>query len=268
MLWGVCVTLLIAIGALWALGRVGPDPTAIKAELEMRLEELNKIPPEEAMRRDALAHQLLAEESYQEHAKALRLKLERIHRPIHDLAMLEQAALKEVPAFLARSKDVSKVNRADLELLIGEARVHVNNYGTTRFGDPLRKRLAELTARLESMLKSMPKPVTAPDVVELNHKSKAALRTGRFSDALDLIEEFLKRPGAQEYLKQIDPSAEKVKKDAATAFVGIRDNIRGLIDRSDPDAARQLLDRAESDFRRFPTELAEFATLRRRLKPQ
>src|SRR5438874_4165071 len=102
MLWGVGVTLAGAIGVLWALGNVGPDPTAIKAELEMRTEELHKIPQEEAVRRDALAEELLANEEYKTHAKALWLKMERIHRPIHDAAQLERAASKEVPPFLAR----------------------------------------------------------------------------------------------------------------------------------------------------------------------
>src|SRR5205807_1161681 len=112
---------------LWALGNVGPDPTAIKTELEMRTVELHKIPQEEAVRRDALAEELLANEEYKTHAKALWLKMERIHRPIHDAAQLERAAAKEVPPFLARSKDTSALERDDHKLLIGEARSLINN---------------------------------------------------------------------------------------------------------------------------------------------
>jgi len=262
MLCGVGITLVLAIGALWALNHVGPDPTAIKTELEMRIEELNKIPIEEAIRRDALAHELMDNMEYKTYAKALWLKVERIHRPIHDAAQLERAATKEVPPFLARSKDVSKIARADLELLIAEARSLVNSHGATRFGGALRKRQVELAAKLESM----PKPVTAPEVPELNQKVKSMLRAGRFSDALDLMEEFLKRPN--EYAKQIDPSAETVKAKAAAAAPGIKLDIQKLLDRKDEDAARQLLYRAETDYRRFPRDLEEFAALRRKLKPQ
>jgi hypothetical protein len=264
MLWGVAVTLVIAIGALWALGHVGPDPTAIKAELEMRIEELNRIPPEEAIRRDTLAHELRDTQDYKDHAKALWLKVERLHRSIHDAAELERAATKEVPAFLARSKDLSKVTRADLELLIGEARTLVNNYGATRFGDPLRKRQGELAAKLESM----PKPVRAPEVPELNRKVKDALRAGRFSDALELVEDFLKRPGALEYITQIDSSADAIRAKAAAVAPGIKQSIRDSLDRKDGDAARQLLDRAELDYRRFPKDTEDFAALRRKLTPR
>jgi hypothetical protein len=264
MLWGVGVTLLVAIGALWALGHVGPDITAIKAELEMRIEELNKIAPEEAIRLDDLAEELLENEEYKQHAKALWLKVERLHKPIHDAAQLERAALKEVPPFLARSKDVSKVSRADLELLIGEARAHVNNYGTTRFAEPLRKRLAELTAKLESM----PKPVTAPEIPEQNRKVQEALRAGRFSDAWDLVEEFMKRPGAREFGNQIDPSLDSIKSKAAAAARTLFEKIKRLMDGGDKAAALQVVERSAPDFRRFKDEAEKLETLRRQLTPR
>jgi hypothetical protein len=205
--WGVGLALISTIGALCAIKTLDYDPDAIKAELEARIEELNKIPAEEAIRKERFAAELLENELYKKYAKALWLKVERAHRALHAAAQLERAAQKEIPPFLARSKDLTGIQRADLQMLIGEAASLLGNYGSTRFGDALRRRQAELTAKLESM----PKPVTALDVVELNRIVKQALAAGRAADAIVLIEEFLRRPGALEYRDRIDPSPKSIR---------------------------------------------------------
>lgn len=213
VVWGVGLTLVGAIGILWALNGRGPDPDQIKAELAVRIDELNKIPTPEAVRRDALAEELLNEERYQNHAKALWLKLDRAHRAIHAEAQAERAARKEIPPFLARCKALSSVDPAVLHALYDELRAHLDNYGTTRFGADLRKIEAELKARLEAL----PKPVTALDVMELNRKTRALMAVSLFDEALRLIEEFMRKPGAREVADRIDPSAKAIREKADAA---------------------------------------------------
>ncbi len=264
IVWVVGLILLGAIGVLGAINISGRKPEEIKAELEGRIAELNKIPAEEAVRKDTLAEELLANEEYKNQAKALWLKLERAHRPLHDAAQLETAATKEVPPFLARSKDLPKANHEDLKLLIGEARTLINNYGSTRFGDPLRQRMDKLTAALESL----PKPVTALDFLDLSGKVTLAQKQGHFSPSLDLLEEFMKRPGAKEYGAKADKLVEETKAKAATAADELLTKAQALSGRGDKKAALEMLDRAAPDFKRIPKEADRIDALRRRITPR
>jgi len=261
IVWGVCVLLVGTIGVLWAITTIDVDPEKVKAEFQTKIDELNRIPDQEAIRKDAFALELLDNENYKKYAKALWLKVERAERSLKEAAQLERAAAKEVPPFLARSKDLSKIERSELELLIGEARVHIANYGATRYGEALRKRLAELTAKLESL----PKLVTPPDFMELIRKVTIAQHEGRYSDAMDLIDELLKRPGAQEYAKKIETMQESLRTKAAAAALQILQKAQGLLDRGDKTAALQVLDRSASDFRRFRKETESFDALRRKI---
>jgi hypothetical protein len=213
VVWGVGLTLVGAIGVLWAINAAGPDPDQIKAELAARIDDLNKIPTTDAIRREALAKELLDDERYRQHAKALWLKLERAYRAIQTEAQAERAARKEVPPFLARCKELSAVPPAAVQALYDELRAHLDNYGMTRFGADLRKVEAELKARLEAL----PKSVTSLDVVELNRKTRMLVAGSQFDEALRLIEEFLRRPGAREVVDRIDPSAKAIQAKADAA---------------------------------------------------
>ena len=260
IIWATCLILVAAIGVLWAIGRIGPDPAAIKAELEARIEELNKIPAEEAIRKDALAEEHLANDLYKQYAKALWLKLERAHRSIHDAALLERAAAKEVPPFLARCKDLSKVERAELQMLIGEARSLLDNYGATRYADALRKtRLA-----LDERFAALPPLVTAQDVIELTRKVQQALTEGHFSGAQDLIKDFQKRPGAPEYQAKVEIQQESLRQKAATAVIAVVVKANQMADRGDRPGAVELLERSLPDFKGLQKETDALDSQRRK----
>jgi hypothetical protein len=259
LVWIICLILAGAIGVLWAINEAGPQPKEIKARLEARIEELNKIPAEEAIRKDALAEELLANEEYQHHAKALWLKVERAHRPLHDAAQLDRAAQREVAPYLARSRDFSRLGREDLQLLIGEGKTLIANYGQTRFGAALRKREQELTAKLESL----PKLVEPQDILELQRNVIRPLSEGHFSDAKALIDELVKRPGAEVYRGKIEPLIASIQSKAAAAAVAMLENARMLLGRKEKPAALNMLDRAAPDFRAFPKETADIEALRR-----
>jgi hypothetical protein len=262
IVWVVGLILLGAIGVLWGLNQMGPKPDEIKADFGTKIEALNKIPDEEPVRKDALAEEYLANEEYKQYAKALWLKLEKAHRSLHDAAQLDRAAQKEVPPFLARSKDLSKANHEDLKLLIGEATSLINNYGASRFGEPLRKRLDELTAKLESL----PKQVTALDFLDLSGKVTLEQKQWHFSGVMDLIDEFLKRPGCKVY--DVNKLIEETKAKAAAAADDLLARAEGLSARGDKKMALDLLDRATPDFRRIPKEADRIAALQRRIKPR
>jgi len=262
IVWVVGLILLGAIGVLWGLNQMGPKPDEIKADFAARIEALNKIPDEEAVRKDALAEEYLANEEYKQYAKALWLKLEKAHRSLHDAAQLDRAAQKEVPPFLARSKDLSKAIHEDLNLLIGEARSLINSYGASRFGEPLRKRMDELTAKLESL----PKKVSAPDFMSLMGKVTLEQKAWHFSGVMDLIDEFLKRPGAKDFDTQ--KLIEETKTRAAAAADELLTRAEGLAARGDKKMALDLLDRAAPDFKRIPKEADRIEGLRRRIKPR
>jgi hypothetical protein len=262
IVWIVGLILLGAIGVLWALGNVGRKPEEIKAELEARIEELNRIPAEEPVRKDDLARELLANDDYKNHAKALWLRLEKAQRSLHDAAQLDRAAQKDVPPFLARSKDLSRIERTDLQNLIGECSTLIASYGATRFGDALRQRRDELTAKLESL----PKPATASDVMDLSRRVLLAQNEGRHSDPLDIIDEFLKRPGANDHRKMIDTMIETTNSKAQAAADAMLEKARMQWGRGGRTQALQMLDRSEPDFRRFPKVVAAIEALRRTIR--
>jgi hypothetical protein len=262
IVWVVGLVLLGAIGVLWAISNAGLKPEEIKAELSAKIEELNSLPAEEIVRKDALAHGYLANDQYKDHAKALWLRLEKAHRSLHDAAQLDQAAQKETTRFLGRSKDLSKTEREDLKLLLGEVRTLIDKYGATRFGDALRKRQDDLTAKLDSL----PKEVTPLDFLELSKKATTAQAQGHFSEALDLIDAWTKRPGAKEYAQKVAPLVESTNSKAEAAAEAMLERAKMHSGRGDKTAALGLLERSEPDFRRYPKALGEIEALRRTIR--
>jgi hypothetical protein len=114
----------------------------------------------------------------------------------------------------------------------------------------------------------MPQPVKAVDFAELSRKVLFAQNEGRFSGALDLIDEFKKRPGAAEYARKLeDLVATTGSKATAGAAAALRKS-QDLLDRSDKTAALQVLDRSASDFRRFPKETTLLEAQRRKITPR
>jgi hypothetical protein len=255
------LVLITTIGILGILYVTRFDPATVKAELEQKIEELHRIPAEEAIRKDAFAEVLLANASYKEHARALYLKVERARPRLHDAAQLEREALKVVPAYLARCKDLGKIPPADLQLLFDEARSHIDNFGSTRYGPALRKAQSELKAKLESA----PRSASPQEVVELSRKVYQTVAEGHYSSALDLIAEFMKRPGARDYESKVQPLRIMIAQKALSAAEALLDKARGLVKGGEKELAAHLIDRSMPDFKGMK-EAGALETCRRTIR--
>jgi hypothetical protein len=203
-------TLVVAIGVLAIANTTKFDPQTVKEELERRIAEYKRLPEDDVLRRDAVLHELLANESYKEHAKALYREVERAHPRVHDAAQLEREAQKAVPPFLARCKDLSNVSGDDLRRLYDEARSHLANYGGTRQAAALGETQNRLKDRLEKQDRVGPK-----QVLELQKACHKACDEGRFAEATELIAAFRKRPGSGDYTAQVRDVEEMVRRKAA-----------------------------------------------------
>lgn len=166
--------LVVAIGVLGILHGTSDDPKQVQAELQARIDELHRIPDGDSARKEALAREILADESYRQHARALRLKVEREHPRLCEQANLDREAQKVVPPFLARCKDLGGLARHDLTLLTDEARAQLGNYQRSRYGPALRDALR----RLEE---TTPQP--SPEYLPMLAKVHDGIKQGKFSEA-------------------------------------------------------------------------------------
>jgi DNA-directed RNA polymerase subunit H (RpoH/RPB5) len=178
----------LALGVLGILHATAFDPETVRVEAQSRYDQLNRIPENDPIAREALAKELLANEQYREHAKGILLKIERAYPKVHEAATLERTARREVPPFLAKCKDLRRVPLDELDALHGEGRSLLRNYGTTRYGDELRKVVDELKVRC-----GMIPRCTANDVVALSGEVQRLLKEGKEADAEDRIREFVKK---------------------------------------------------------------------------
>jgi hypothetical protein len=209
--WITAGTLVVAIGGLLVAKALAFDPKDVQDELKARLAEYQRLPEDDFLKRDVFLHELLDNPSYQEHAKALYRDIERIHAKIHERAMLELEAKKTVAPFLARCKDLARLSPEEVRLLDDESRSHLLNYGSTRQGAPLRDVQTQLKALLEKQVRIEPKEILAlqKDVIKLTD-------AGRFKEASELIANFRKRAGSNDYDRQLrDLEAMVARKGAA-----------------------------------------------------
>ena len=191
--------LAVALGILGILHATAFDPEAVKVEFQSRIDQLYRIPENDPIAREALAKELLANDLYKQHAKALSLKLERAYPKIHEAANLERTAQKEVPPFLAKCKDLRRVPPDELDALLGEARTILRNYGTTRYGDELRRVVQELKARCDLIIRC-----TANDVLALGREVQKQTKDGRFAQGYAMVAEFEKKyVNAQDFESQL-----------------------------------------------------------------
>lgn len=205
---GAGAILVVAIGVLWAVSNAGPKPEDIRAELEGEIAALNAIPDTDPIRKEAFARKLTENESYRKYALSILVKVERALPKLRDAAKLERAALKAVPPFLTRSKDVSRLSTADLQQMADEARALLADYGATRHGEALRA----AHKRLLDQLAADP-PCTSTDVLHLGIAVQKALDKDKVDDARQLLEDFVKkRRGADQFKSQIDQLREKVNR--------------------------------------------------------
>jgi hypothetical protein len=217
--------LAVAIGVLGAVKYAEPDSEAIRVELLKRIEELEKIPPIEAIRKDAAAEELLRNEEYRKHALSSLVKLERAHPKLHELANLERAGQKEIPPFLAKCKDLARVPPDELDALQGEVRALLRTYGTTRYGDELRRVEQELKVRCDTFIRC-----GAKDVVELSSKVQKLSQEGHFAAAYLLVNDFERKyVNAMQYDSQL------------------REIRSGVLRKAEPDVAKLLAEGQTSE---------------------
>jgi hypothetical protein len=210
--WIALVALVVAIGGLAIANLLKFDPETVKIELEHRLAEYRRIPESDVLKRDAFLEELLATDSYRDHAKTLYREVERARARVHEAAGLELEALKTVPPFLARCRDLLKISDDEIRRLYDESRSHLANYGMTRQAAPLREAQGRLREILERQDRIDPK-----EVIELQKSVLTASDAGRFQDAADLIAAFRKRRRSDDYVKQIREIEEMVSRKSAAA---------------------------------------------------
>jgi len=197
-------TLTVAIGVLASIKPDHPNPDAVKAELQAKMVQLDEMT--EPIAKEKFAKELLANELYPQYAKALYGKLERALPRIREAAALERAAMKEVPNFLAKCKDLRRVPPEELEALHGEALSFVRTYGATRYGEELGAIVKELKARCDMIVRA-----TANDVVALSAEVQRLLKEGKDLEAEDRIREFVKKSiNAAEFSTQIREMQQQV----------------------------------------------------------
>lgn len=204
--------LLLAIGGLVLANVLRFDPRTVQKELEERFAEIQRLPEDEVLKRDAALEELIRNDSYREHAKVQLREVDRAHNKIHEPAMLELEAKKTVAPFLARCKDLSRLSPQEVRLLYDESRSHLLNYGSTRQGAPLREVQAQLKALLDQQVRIEPK-----EVLELQKDVIKATDAGKFKDASELIAAFRKRPGSNEYDRQLREIEAMVARKGAAA---------------------------------------------------
>lgn len=212
LFWVCAAILLLAIGGLVVANVLTFNPKTVQEELEKKLAEYRALPEDDALKRDAFLHDLLGNESYQTHAKALYRDVERAHGKVHGPAELELEAKKTVLPFLARCRDLSRLPSEEIRLLYDESRSHLANYGSTRQGPPLREVQGKLKELLEKQDKIDPK-----EIVELQKAVLKACDAGKFQEASALIDAFRKRPGSVDYAAKIRELQEMVARRSATA---------------------------------------------------
>src|SRR5262249_28269156 len=141
---------------------------------------------DDPVRRDRRLEELLAVEDYKLHARALTLKLEKLHGPAHQAAREELEARKEIPPFLARHSSLDGVPDAQLRPIEDEARALLDRHGTTRYASELRKFRERLAPRLTNATNE--ESVIFAKMAEITRARTA----GRFAEALDKIDEIVR----------------------------------------------------------------------------
>jgi hypothetical protein len=269
--------LLGAIAILGILRAASPDPARIKSELGQELEALNRIPPEEALRKDAKAEEILTNEEFREHARALYVKVEKIHPRLHEAAELERAAQRVVPRLLARCVNLEQLLPKELHALSDEARAHLGNYGATRFGVALR----DVLRKIDDLLTRKPEPDPrtgaekspedgeapgAERLVKVQREVGEAVRNERFSSALEVIDRFLKRTDDDDLRRRANDLRESVLRKARKASQALLERARALAQEGQPGEAARLLDSALPNYKGLP-ENAVLEVTRRQLRP-
>ncbi|RPH43680.1 MAG: hypothetical protein EHM91_08595 [Planctomycetota bacterium] len=241
----------VALGVLGILHATAFDPETVRVEAQSRYDQLNRIPENDPIAREALAKELLANEQYREHAKGIIGKIDRAYPKIHEAANLERAARKEVPPFLARCKELSRVPPDELDALLGEGRSLLRNYGPTRVGDELRKVVDDLKVRCVAIIRCIPETV-----VTLQRDILKLVKEGHCAQAYAMVGEFEKKYiNAADFESRLHETRQAVLRKAEAEVAKILAE-----GRTSEEARKKALQRLEGpDFKGLPLPALEAA---------
>src|SRR5689334_11370351 len=92
--WVAAGTILLMIGGLLVAKALAFDPKDVQVEFQAKFTEVQNLPESEILKKDAMLEELLRNDSYKDHAKALYREVDRTHSKVHEPAMLELEAKK------------------------------------------------------------------------------------------------------------------------------------------------------------------------------
>lgn len=267
----------LIIGGLVVYNASTPDPAAIKADLEQKMAELQKLPPERIAAQDARAEELLAIEDYSKYARSLWLKLDRLHAGLHEAAKRDRAAEKEVPPFLARCKDLTHLTPEELSLRAGEGRSLRDSHGSSRFGpilkialDSIARRQDELRAKeLEDLKKVLRREEVSPAtaVIELQRQVRVLVKQEQFAEALGLIDRFETLKLDVDMKARSQEQRDFVVRSARTSLDALLKSARDLEGEEKRAEATRLLEEAQPRYKGI-SEAGGIDAALRRLKPR
>ena len=245
------LVLAAVAGVLGVLHAMAPDREAIREQLALEISRIEALPANDPVRKDRRIHELQAVEDYKVHARTLWLNLERLHGPLHQAAMADDAARKSVPPFLARCTTLTGKSPAELRSLDDEARALQDEHGSTRFGPAL----VEVRQRL-----SLAKATGLQTCSELDHfrllQDAQKERIGaHFAQALTRIDESIsKHPQCEQFLVRLRKERMILLASANRAVEALLEQARN--DRRDgrKEEAAQSLERALPNFKGLPDE--------------
>jgi len=231
------LVLAAVLGVLGILHGMAPDPDAIRAALSAQIERL----PEDPVQRDRRLEELMEVEDYRIHARALWLKLERLHGPAHQAAKADVDARKTVASFLDRNASLDGNSQAELSAIYDELRALLDAYGRGPYGPALNKFHARLA------------PLLAPSCNDLDHfrvlqEAQKDRLAGKFASALRRIEDCLrKHPGCEQFRIALGKEREALLKSSSQAA-------EKLLEQARKENSATLLERALPDYAGLPDE--------------
>jgi hypothetical protein len=253
---GVIAALLGALGILHALA---PDGDALRTALSLEIDRVEALPPGELAQKDRRIEELLAVEDYRKYARALHLKLERLHGPAHQAVLADNAARKAVPPFLARCRSFDGASPDELRTLDDEARSLLNEHGSTRFGSALVEARSRLSSRMAA---------AAPACSEMDHfrvlqEAQKDRLAGRYAAARARLDGAVaKHPACDGFLFKGKQEREALIRSAAQTAATLLEQARNVR----KEEGVRLLEQALSHFKGLPEEgrlTALLAELRR-----
>lgn len=242
------LVLATVLGVMGFLHAIAPDREAIRAALAREIDRVEALPAGDPVPKDRRIEELLEVDDYRIHARALWLRLDRLHGSAHQAARVDVEARKAVAPFFARCANLEAIPAADLRTLDDEARSLQALYGATRFGPGLAEVRARLSARMAA----------APGCGDMDHfrllqEAQKGRLDGRYAWALTRIDEALpKHPTCDLFLAKLRGEREAVLKTAAQTAEKLL--VQARKDRREgraEDAARSL-ERAMPTFQGLP----------------